>query len=391
MRSLRLPILSKDAFFATVFTFILTGLLYILFVNFSILDPFEATFKDFRFTDIYYAKGMNKKEYNPKIVLVNIDQANRFEIAAGIDKIKALKPAAIGLDIIFKERRSSLLDSLLKDSFSGDIPIVHSYYRESDSVVQNHPYFETPLMESGYINLELSTEYSRVIREFQGVRKTDDSTEFSFAVRLAMEAGWIDQAYPEKELKRPMPIKWIGNQDSFMNYTLEEIIENPKINTMEESIVILGYLGPQKRSQFDIEDKHFTPLNPIFIGRSVPDMFGVVIHANILNMLKNHLQIKHVSPFWTYILAFIITYFTVYIGMRIYRRSNLAYDITVKVIQLGVSAVIVYIGLLLLNINVYLVTLPVVILAVFGIEFIDFYVYLVEYLNKKFGWKSSML
>ena len=49
-------ILFRDAFFCTIMTFIVAGILYFTFVNLSFLDPFENTFKDFKFTDYYYSK-----------------------------------------------------------------------------------------------------------------------------------------------------------------------------------------------------------------------------------------------------------------------------------------------------------------------------------------------
>ena len=48
--------LSKDALLCTIMTFVVAGLLYFIFINLTILDPFEKAFKDFKFTDIYYAE-----------------------------------------------------------------------------------------------------------------------------------------------------------------------------------------------------------------------------------------------------------------------------------------------------------------------------------------------
>ena len=63
-------ILFRDAFFCTIMTFIVAGILYFAFVNLSILDPFEKAFKDFKFTDIFYSERINKEQRNNKIVIV---------------------------------------------------------------------------------------------------------------------------------------------------------------------------------------------------------------------------------------------------------------------------------------------------------------------------------
>ena len=77
--------------------------------------------------------------------------------------------------------------------------------------------------------------------------------------------------------------------------------------------------------------------------------------------------------------------------MKIYKRSNLAYDLTLKIIQLVVSIVLLYLALLLLKGNLYVNTAPILILSVLGIEMIDYYVYLISYLNKKYQWQSYLL
>ena len=111
-------ILLRDAFFCTIMTFITAGILYFAFVNLSILDPFEKAFKDFKFTDIYYSERMNDEERNNKIVLVNIKHANRFQIAQAIDKINTQRPSVIGLDILFEDRKSEFIDSILPGLYS---------------------------------------------------------------------------------------------------------------------------------------------------------------------------------------------------------------------------------------------------------------------------------
>ncbi len=79
------------------------------------------------------------------------------------------------------------------------------------------------------------------------------------------------------------------------------------------------------------------------------------------------------------------------LGLKLYRRSNLAYDLTLKVIQLVVSIILLYVALLLLKSNLYVNTAPILILSVLGIEMIDYYVYLITYLNKKYQWQSYLL
>ncbi len=385
----KLSLLYKDAFLCTVFTFIIAAILYSIFVQLSILDPFEKAFKDFHFTDIYYSKQLNKTERNNKIIIINVKHANRFEIAQAINKVSNQKPKVIGLDIIFKEQRNNFMDSVLNKSIKNNANIITSYYWDKDSLVQNHPYFHYDENKTGFINLNLKDQNS-VIRNFIGVRN-EGIPKYSFATQLSRYAGFINTDYAEKKLNEKLAISYIGNQDSFLSFDIDEIISEDDIPALKDAIVIFGYLCDPKNNVYDIEDKHFTPLNEAYVGRSVPDTFGVVIHANIVHMLTQDKLIRKMPNSLIFILAFVLAFFVILLGMKIYKRSNLAYDLTLKVIQLLISVVLLYLALLCLRNNLNVNVAPILILSVFGIEMIDYYVYLIVYMNKKFGWKCALL
>ena len=381
-------ILFRDAFFCTIMTFIVAGILYFAFVNLSILDPFEKAFKDFKFTDIFYSERINKDQRNNKIVIVNIKHADRFQIAQVIDKIDAQGPSVIGLDIIFEDRKSEFIDSILKSSLASAKSLVTAYFHENDSVVNNHDYFQFNGETKGYINLDLEGQNS-VIRNFLGV-KGDNNNEYAFATQLALKAGYLKETYAKKELKNQIPINYIGNKDIFLSFDIEEVLNKEEIPAFKDAVVILGYLGDGNES-FDIEDKHFTPLNSEWVGRAVPDTFGVIVHANILNMLSKGNMIYRVSKFSTYLLSFIVCFLTILLSIKLYIKSSLVFDVSEKLIQLILSIVLVYLGLALLQANIYLSVVPVILLSIIGIEMIDYYEYLVKYLNKKFKWESRLL
>ena len=61
-------LLYRDAFLCTIMTFIVAALLYSVFINLSILDPFEKAFKDFKFTDMFYSERYNESLRNREIV-----------------------------------------------------------------------------------------------------------------------------------------------------------------------------------------------------------------------------------------------------------------------------------------------------------------------------------
>ena len=94
---------------------------------------------------------------------------------------------------------------------------------------------------------------------------------------------------------------------------------------------------------------------------------------------------------FTLTLAFLIAFGSILLGMYIHKKSNFIFDISVKVLQLLVPIVLLYLVLHLLSWQIYLNVLPVILLVILGLECIDFYIYLQEFIRKKYPWKSYLL
>ena len=379
--------LFKDAFLSTVMTFVVGGLLYFTFVNLSILDPFESAFKDFKFTDIFYAERFKPSKRSDKIILINIKHANRFELAQALQKINTNGPKVIGVDIIFKDIKLAFTDSILKATLRKTPNLVLSYYKDGDSIVDNNKYFDFPNISKGYINLNLEGQ-NTVVRDFLAYNKSLDA--YSFATELLLKSKTITPEFVAEELKGPIPINYIGGDDMFLSFNIEDVLASEKIPAVKDAIVLFGYLG-DGNPKFDIEDKHFTPLNKSWVGRAVPDTFGVTIHANIINMFLSKSLIYRVSNITIYSIAFLLCFVLTYWAMKLYRRNCFVFDISQRPIQLVFTVLILYLALLLLQANIYINSIPILLLCLLGLEMIDYYVYLIEYLNKKFAWQSTLL
>jgi CHASE2 domain-containing sensor protein len=114
---------------------------------------------------------------------------------------------------------------------------------------------------------------------------------------------------------------------------------------IKDKIVLFGYMGRDFNDR-SWEDKFFTPLNVQYAGKSNPDMFGVVVHANIISMILSEDFIGKQSTFSAIVTALIICFITVLIFTIIYKRLPQWYDGLTKTLQL------VFV-LLLLTINVF--------------------------------------
>ncbi len=384
--SQRRKFLLRDSLLCTLLTVVVSGVFYLLFLNISFLDPFSKAFKDFSFTDIYYSELNEEETFNKDIIIVNIKQSDRYTIAQAIEKSEQQQPKVIGLDMIFKDRKDSFFDSILRQTLLNYKNIVSAYVIDMDTIIKNHDYFVGNHAKEGFINVSLAGQ-DAVIRDFIGVK---DDKHYSFSTQIALASKLMNEKDLSK-LDEKIPINYIGNQDAFLTFDIDELLELDSIPAMKNAIVLFGYLGTPTGNPFDIEDKLFTPLNKKFVGKSTPDMFGVAIHANIINMLISDNFIKKIPKPILYLLAIVSSFFTILLGMVLYKRSELAYDTLIKIIQFVISIVLFYLALVLLKQNIYLYVTPIMVLTLFGLEMIDFYAYILDYLKKRFKWKSYLL
>ncbi len=122
-----------EYFLINTFGFLCFGLLAIFFLNFSLFDPFKLALKDFSLTDVYYTSLMNKNRiYGGPLVVVNMENKNRAELAFMLKKLQTGKPKVIGVDIIFPGVIDSS-DALLKNIFSSHSNFVLPYVEKFDS------------------------------------------------------------------------------------------------------------------------------------------------------------------------------------------------------------------------------------------------------------------
>lgn len=179
------------------------------------------------------------------------------------------------------------------------------------------------------------------------------------------------------------PIDYTANLDNFFVFDFDELSENESVSVMQDAIVIFGYLGTPTGNEFDIEDKHFTPLNPEIAGKSAPDMYGVVVHANVVKMLVSDNFLFKVSDFWTYFLAFLTSVIMTYFGMKIERNKSFFKDFLKKGVPLLFSIFLIYLALVLLKSGILIHVTPILVLSIFSVSMIKPYQKTLDYLKKK--------
>ena len=387
-------------FYVTVFVFFMGWLISKItdLKLFNAFDPVSQALGQFQLTDYVFSNLRELPDPDERVVLVNIGNLSRGEIAQELRIISKYKPKVIGIDGFFNCEgglRDSmncpqLLDTMgnlmLSDAIqqAGNVvlvskllqktttalhpPDIENYY---DSLETSDPIF-SDYAGRGFANLPTDANYQEDIKECRSlIPKSilNKKYEYAFSVMLAMK---YDSLKTMKFLSRHNDeelINFRGNAETvdvrlktLEGQELEQShfrllcydIDWPAVMTedfdpklFKDKIVLMGFLGDHFGDPA-WEDKYFTPMNKAVAGRANPDMFGPVIHANSIIMILNQDYIGQLYDWQKTAIAIILCFLTValFIVIDEDRRTSIWYDalsVIIQVVQiLVISAVIVF-------------------------------------------------
>ena len=196
MKGLLRRIFHIDHIIVAAFTILIIELLVVIAVNLEFLSPVVRALESFSMTDVYY-KILNKdgdtEECNTITLVDMTDVTHRQDIAKVISEIKALKPVALGVDIIFEGLiEDGDGDNLLADAcLEGDsVNTVWAYkltkYDEKTRKFQNslHSFFIVEGMENeGFVNLV--DDPSKTIKRYAVTLPYKDTVAYSLPAQIA--------------------------------------------------------------------------------------------------------------------------------------------------------------------------------------------------------------
>jgi CHASE2 domain-containing sensor protein len=157
-------------------------------------------------------------------------------------------------------------------------------------------------------------------------------------------------------------------------------------NLFAHKIVLIGYVNP---SPTDIEDKHFTPMNARFAGKSLPDMNGVVIHANIVSMLLDGAYVKNTPTWLNLLIVVLVAWLHMSLFIRYYLDAHLWFHLVAKFAQIVSAIFFVYLSIMLFSRFTLEIDMKMpVIVIILAIDVIYFYEAFAIWLNKKTGFKT---
>ena len=376
-----------DCVLATIFILALILFGGRIFSAFEILNPIGEAISDMDVTDIVFSKLRKDPDahQNNNIVIVNIGNLNREGIAKQLEIIEEYNPKVIGIDAFFRELEDPWQDSLLAVSLGqiDNLVLVTKLNQYNpglgsfDTLETSNPLF-LDNAHLGFANLitpAKDQDSFKVCRSFSSIEFTAEGEQQLFALKLAelfnpAAANRFNQRQNTVEL-----INYGGNiikanskNSEFTNKFmvldwLDVFEENFVSNVFENKIVILGYLG-EDLSDTSWEDKLYTPLNMEYAGRTNPDMYGVVVHANILSMILNGNFIDSMSERAGMVVGALLCLLNVIGFSLIYKLLPRWYDGLTKSIQLIETLILLLVVVLIFHFFSYKLNLSLGIIAV---------------------------
>ncbi len=360
--------------------FLIFGLLF-KNISLSLLDPVSDAFSDVQLTDINFSylgknddlRGVDKNG-NPKrdtnIVIVNIGNLDRLGIANLIKAVNIGEPKVLGLDAIFEGARDSLSDFTLADALS-DNPktVIAGKGINLNQETKEYENFENPIplftfsADLAMANLSIdnsgdnSIEDYKICREFITGHIINDSIyDLAFAPKIC---SLYNPEKGEKLLARGQlveTINYIGNQfvefseqnDDFKYFPTVDFrdimfMDSSGLHQLfKNKIALLGYLGNTLEDRNDDHDKFYTPLNKKYIGKADQDMFGVVIHANIISMMINERYINKIPAWVSHFIGLFLFYLTIASFRPVYNDHKIWYDGGTKVASFAYAVLILF-------------------------------------------------
>ncbi len=380
----------KDVIIGTIFVFAFMAFAGKFLTIFGFLDPVGEALADMKITDQVFSNPNFRLRPTPedRVTIINFGRIGRGEIAQQLNIINKYKPRVVGIDTFFSSlKEDSLTDLILADALANieNLVLGTQFLSPGDAedpyyykIHRSHPFFSQYADEAsvGLVAEEAGTQQHqfKVVRQFRTQSQYLDTisqeitTHMAFGIKLA--------EYLDPEAARDFLAR--GKEEELINYRgnvfdidnleqskffvidwMDVLSEDFDPSLITDKIVIFGQVGETLGEPYWVEDKFFTPMNKKYAGRADLDMYGVVIHANIVSMVLNRDYLDTMTEFQGYVVAIILCIFNVGIFTWIYRKLPLWYDGLTKLIQL--TEVIIIMGAIVLVFNWYSYELEVTI------------------------------
>lgn len=337
--------------------FLLLGIFSFIPINCLFLNPLTTAISDFDVYDIVFSKIREEQKADTNIVLVNLSNLSRYNLARQVNILNSFNPSVIALDAFFPVEKDPYTDSILANAFSrcSNLVLVSGL----EKYEENKEVFDTLLTSinlfnqyasNGFANLPSNNKVSfKTIREFRTAEKVGSETIPAFAVKIIEKYDKDAFQYLTDRKKAVEKINYLGDYKKFYYLDSYQVLSGTEdLSFIKGKIVLLGFMGIDFNNK-TLEDIYFTPLNERYAGKSFPDMYGVVIQANIISMILNKNYINIMPKWLSILIAVILTYFSANVIYYVKKRFRDWFWALARFYILIISIMNLYIGVIVFH------------------------------------------
>lgn len=348
-----------DNLLATFLVFFVINFFPLLF-SLDMFNPIQNTFQSIEITDLVFSqlRDQEKTPLDTNIILVNNGSLQRAQLALVMQILNKHQPKVIGIDAMFRRPKGEINDLPLAQQFSDcrNLVLVSDLVYNGkkdlfDTINKSMPLF-MQFAKDGYANMITGNDSTdgdnidyKTVRSFKPTTKVKDTTKYFFPVKIA---SIFSPEKVKKFLKRDNELEVINyrrNTNKYRTLDYKDVIANEdSLQFIKDKIVLIGFMGPDLKNKVT-EDIFFSPLNKQYVGKTTPDMYGVVIHANIISMILNEDCIFTLPQLLINVLTFVL----LYLNMALYAYSRNKFGHWYQTFNLGFTLFeLTFLGILVL-------------------------------------------
>lgn len=368
-----------DSVFATLFIFaVLWGLQSISQIKlFNAFDPISQSLEDTELTDYAFSRlRADDPPIDTNIIIVNTGLLSREMVGRQIEILSALEPKVIAVDVIFScdnrprdsvncpEAYDTLGNQILGNAIKNakNVIMANKLLQSKALRLDENPYEYDSLEHTdpelrinayeGFVNLLTNADHQedlKINREFNPYKFVNGERQLAFSVMASM---LFDSVKTKRFLERNKEVEIVNYRGNIVDWhgastypgryivlDVEQALDTSMFvkGMIKDKIILMGFLGKDLRDT-SWDDKFFTPLNEKFGGRARPDMYGVVVHANIISMIMNEDYVEELAEWQKYFFAIAICLINVALFWLILAKTPILFDtlsISLQIIQLA--------------------------------------------------------
>lgn len=331
----------------------------------SDINPIHIFFSEFDFTDLYYKTRYFKIPAHPfkDILIIDGYGCGREKLAEIVDAVNSFEPDVVGLDYIFDP--ASVPDSSGTGKLQATLKKYHNvitgaFLDETGLTYSNDPRHKTQKSLNigenhiGFLNI---SNYKTTIRQ----TKLNDSAKRgnypSFALAIAQQEIGQDDPYLRKyeESNSFVRFKYLP-KTAFETISADNLLAHPRdyAARIKGAVVMVGDVNMYALAT-EKTDMHFTPLNTQVAGRSLPDMEGIYIHANIVSSLMRGEMVNEVSESLITAITFLFSLPFVFLTLYLYcKPKSLLHEFFTLIYEFPLFCIYVSLFVVLFHYKVYI-------------------------------------